>query len=388
MSSDFDIAIIGGAIMGASTAFFLREEGFSGSIAVIERDTGFSHSSTALSAAGIRQQFSIAQNIRLSRASLEFYRNFENRFGVTAGFRDNGYLLLAPPSGLETLTQNHAVQIAEGADIALELPAEIRARHPWLNTDGIAAGTTGLSGEGWFDPWGVLGALRKANRERNVTEIAGEVAAIDTRGGRATAVRLSDGEQISCGAIVIASGPNSGRVAALAGLSLPVEPRKRTVFRFRCPRPPERMPLTVDITGVWVRPEGNGFITGMSPPSHEDGPADPADFEPDQHLFEEVMWPILAGRIPAFEELRVEGAWAGHYDYNTLDQNALIGPFDALENAYCITGFSGHGVQQAPAAGRALAERIVSGAYRSIDCTAFSPARVEARRPLVERNVI
>jgi glycine/D-amino acid oxidase-like deaminating enzyme len=374
--------------MGASTAFFLREEGFTGSVAIIERDTGFSHSATALSAAGIRQQFSIAENIRLSRASLEFYRNFENRFGVTAGFRDNGYLLLAPPSGLATLTQNHSVQIAEGADIALEGPAELRARHPWLNTDGIAAGTTGLSGEGWFDPWGVLGALRKANRERNVHEIAGEVLAIGTSGGRATAIRLSDDTRISCGPMVIACGPNSGRVAGLAGLNLPVEPRKRTVFRFRCPRPPERMPLMVDITGVWVRPEGNGFITGMSPPSHEDGPADPADFEPEMNLFEEVMWPILAARIPAFEELRVEGAWAGHYDYNTLDQNALIGQFGEIENAYCITGFSGHGVQQAPAAGRALAERIVGGAYRSIDCTAFSPERVTARNPLTERNVI
>jgi FAD-dependent oxidoreductase domain-containing protein 1 len=388
MSLHFDIVIIGGAIMGASTAFFLREEGFSGSIAVIERDTGFSHSATALSAAGIRQQFSIAENIRLSRASLEFYRAFEDRFSVSAGFRDNGYLLLAPESGLATLKQNHAVQIAEGADIVLESPAELRNRHTWLNTDGIAAGTTGLSGEGWFDPWGVLGALRRANRERNIREIAGEVVAIDARGGIAKAVRLSQGETIACGTVVIASGPNSGKVAALAGLNLPVEPRKRTVFRIKCPSPPEKMPLTVDITGVWVRPEGNGFITGMSPPSHEDGPADPADFEPDLHLFEEVMWPILAARVPAFEELRVEGAWAGHYDYNTLDQNALIGRFDEIENVFCITGFSGHGVQQAPAAGRALAEYIAGGAYRSIDCTAFSPSRVNAHRPLIERNVI
>jgi len=172
------------------------------------------------------------------------------------------------------------------------------------------------------------------------------------------------------------------------GIDLPVEPRKRTVFRFRCPSPPQNMPLAVDITGVWVRPEGEGFIAGMSPPAAEDGPADPADFEPDHALFEEAMWPVLAARIPAFEAVKVQGAWAGHYDYNTLDQNAFIGADEAIANMYCITGFSGHGVQQAPAAGRALAELIVHGSYRSIDCTPFMSARVTRNQPFAERNVI
>lgn len=387
-SENFDIVIIGGAIMGTSSAFHLREQGFAGTVAVIERDTGFSRSATALSAAGIRQQFSIAQNIELSRASLEFYKGFEARFGVSAGFQQHGYLLLSPPAGLEILKENHALQIAHGADIALEGPQELQHRHPWLAVHGIAAGTTGLSGEGWFDPWSVLGELRAQNRKNGVVEIKGEAASITVESGRATAVVLADGTRIGCDVLVNAGGTNSGRVAAMAGIELPVEPRKRTVFRIKCANPPQGMPLTVDITGVWVRPEGAGFITGYSPPEHEDGPADPNDFEPDHHFFEEQIWPVLADRIPAFEALRVEGAWAGHYDYNTFDQNALIGRHDGYENIHCITGFSGHGVQQAPAAGRALAELIVHGGYRTIDCTAFAPSRIAANRPFAERNVI
>nr|MCU0789508.1 FAD-binding oxidoreductase [Nitratireductor sp.] len=370
------------------TAFFLREEGFAGSIAVVERDTGYSRSATALSAAGIRQQFSIAQNIALSQASLEFYKGFESRFGVSAGFQQRGYLLLAPPSGLDILKENHAIQIAHGAQIALEGPEALHRRHPWLATDGIAAGTTGLSGEGWFDPWTVLGALRAENRRRGVEEIRGEAVAIETGAAGVTGVVLADGRRLACGLVINAGGTNSGRVAALAGVDLPVEPRKRTVFRFKCANPPQNMPLTVDVTGIWVRPEGAGFITGFSPPEEEDGPADPGDFEPDHHFFEDVIWPVLAERIPAFEALKVDGAWAGHYDYNRFDQNALIGADDAVANLFCVTGFSGHGVQQAPAAGRALAELVVHGGYRTIDCTPFSPRRVKENRPFAERNVI
>lgn len=374
--------------MGASTAFFLREEGFAGTIAIVERDTGFSRSATALSAAGIRQQFSIAENIALSRASLDFYKGFEARFGVSAGFQQHGYLLLAPPAGLAILKENHAVQIAHGADVALEGPEALSRRHPWLSTHGIAAGTTGLSGEGWFDPWTVLGALRAENRRRGVEEVRAQAAAIETGDSGVTGVRLGDGRRLGCNVLINAGGTNSGCVAQMAGIDLPVEPRKRTVFRFKCANPPQDMPLTVDITGIWARPEGAGFITGFSPPEDEDGPADPSDFEPDHHFFEEVIWPVLADRVPAFEAVKVEGAWAGHYDYNRFDQNAFIGAHDEFANFYCVTGFSGHGVQQAPAAGRAIGELVVHGGYRTIDCTPFAARRVKENRRFAERNVI
>jgi FAD-dependent oxidoreductase domain-containing protein 1 len=386
--STYDVVIAGGAIMGASAAHFLREEGFSGSIAVIERDTAFTHASTALSAAGYRQQFSLPQNIALSRDSLAFFRSMETRFGVSAGLLERGYLILGSPQGVEVMRRVHAIQRENGVDVALEGPDALKRRHPWLNVEGIGAGSTGLSGEGWFDPWSVLQALRRSNREAGIHEIRGNVAQIGVDGGKVVSVHLETGERISCGALVNAAGRDAGRVAALAGIETPVEPRKRSVFLFRCADPPAGMRLVADISGIWTRPEGEGFLVGWSPPEEQDPPADPDDFGIDHWQFEEVIWPALAHRIPAFEAIKVTGGWAGHYDYNRFDQNAVIGPHERIGNFFFLTGFSGHGVQQAPAAGRALAEFIVHGGYRRIDCTAFSHDRFAQGRPFLEENVI
>jgi FAD-dependent oxidoreductase domain-containing protein 1 len=126
----------------------------------------------------------------------------------------------------------------------------------------------------------------------------------------------------------------------------------------------------------------------VSPTEDQDTVADPNYFNPDCGLFEDVIWPTLAKRIPAFEAIKMGHAWAGHYDYNSLDQNAIIGPHPEIENIYFINGFSGHGIQQAPAAGRAIAEHIVHGHFKSIDCSRFSYLRILHNEPFFERNVI
>lgn len=386
-----DIAIIGGALSGAAAAWHLARLGFDGRIALFERDTGFSRAATALSASGIRQQFSRAENIALSMRTLDFIRNASEHFGIETdiGFRENGYLLLASEAGREALAANHAAQKQCGADVALLDPADLKERFSWLATDGVAVGSLGLANEGWFDAMTLLAAFRRGLRENGkIAMIQGEVAGIDTDKGRATGLRLADGAQWRCGAIVIAAGPSSGAMASIAGVDLPTEPRKRSVFFFHAMERFADMPLTVDPSGLYVRPEGDGYITGISPAPEEDGPANLQDFDPDWHLFEDRIWPLLAARIPAFEAIKLQSAWAGHYDYNPFDRNALIGPVPGLEQLYAITGFSGHGVQQAPAAGEALAERILFGEYRSTDCTAFSPDRVAAGRPFAERNII
>jgi glycine/D-amino acid oxidase-like deaminating enzyme len=388
--SRYDVIIIGGAIVGSSIAYYLRAEGFSGSIALIERDPQFAHAATTLSCASIRQQFSIPQNIRLSQFTLGLFRRLKQEFGDDAdiGFRENGYLILASQDGLPVLEANHVAQEAEGADIVLEDAVALERRFPWFSGEGIAAGAFGRSGEGWFDAHAMLTLFRKALKTRDIDLITAGVVSIERSGDRVTGVTLDTGERLTGGTIVNAAGTNAGRVAAMAGIGLPVEPRKRSVFVFEARDHFADMPLIVDPSGIYVRPEGAVYITGGAEASEGESAADPADFEPDWPLFEEVIWPVLATRVPAFEAIKPTRAWAGHYDYNTLDQNGVIGPHPEVENFLFANGFSGHGLQQAPAVGKAIAELVVHGGYRTIDCSAFGYARIAEGRPFRELNVI
>lgn len=386
----YDVVIIGGAIVGSSVAYYLREEGFSGSIALIDRDPQFAHAATTLSCASIRQQFSIPENIRLSQFTLGLFRRLKEEFGPDAdiGFRENGYLILSTDEGLPVLKANNEAQRAEGADIVVEDAEALSRRFPWLSLDGITAGAFGRTGEGWFDAHAYLQLFRKALRTKKVDFITASVIAIERQGDRITAVTLDNGDRLEAGIVVNAAGPNAGRVSALAGLALPVEPRKRSVFVFEARDRFPDMPLVVDPGGVYVRPEGSVYIAGGAENEEDETAADPADFEPDWPLFEETIWPLVATRIPAFEAIKATRAWAGHYDYNTLDQNAVIGPHPEVGNLIFANGFSGHGLQQAPAVGRALAELIVHGGYRTIDCSAFGYERIRENRPYRELNVI
>lgn len=386
----YDVVIVGGAIVGSSVAYYLREEGYTGSIALIERDPQFAHAATTLSCASIRQQFSIPENIRLSQFTLGLFRRLKNEFGDEAdiGFHENGYLILAGEQGLPILKANHDAQMAEGADILFEEPDALQRRFSWISTEGITAGAYGRSGEGWFDAHALLGLFRTALRTKAVDLITASVSGIQRDGNRVIGVTLDDGTRLEAGTIVNAAGPNGGGVAAMAGLVLPVEPRKRNVFVFEARDRFADMPLMVDPSGIYVRPEGSVYITGGAESEDGDGPAEAGDFEPDWSLFEETIWPVLATRVPAFEAIKATRAWAGHYDYNTLDQNAVIGPHPEVENFVFANGFSGHGLQQAPAVGKALAELLVHGGYRSVDCSAFGYGRIARNEPFRELNVI
>lgn len=392
MSSDkSDVVIVGGAIVGASVAYFLKAElGYPGRVVVVERDPTYAHSATTLSAASIRQQFSTPENIRMSRFGVDFIRGLKDRFGPEAdvGFHEGGYLILAGPEGLPVLRSVHAVQVAEGADILLLDPEALAARFPWMSVDGIAAGALGRSGEGWFDAHLLLDLIRKGARRAGAEFVQGRVVGIGIAGRRVEAVELADGRRIACGILVNAAGPAGGDVAALAGIALPVEPRKRCVFVVHCRETIGPMPLLVDTSGVYVRPEGDFHICGVSPEEAADPRAAEGDFDVDYGLFEEIVWPALATRVPAFEACKLIRAWAGHYDYNTLDQNAVVGPHPEIGNFVFANGFSGHGLQQAPAAGRAVAEWITMGRSVSLGLDVFGYARIPANRPVKELNVI
>ena len=386
----FDVVIVGGAAIGSAVAYFLLHDlGFAGTVAVIERDPTYARAATTLSAASIRQQFSTPENIRMSRFGIAFFDGLKLRFGREASvdFRAGGYLLLTDAAGRAVLATNHAIQQAEHADVVLMDAAELKDRFPWLETSDVAAGAFGRNGEGWFDAHSLLQLLRRGARERGAVYLHGEVTGIERRRNHVDAATLADGRRVACGTLVNAAGPQAGDVAALARLRLPVEPRKRCVFVVACRTDISGMPLLVDTSGVWARPEGNGFICGVSPPADADPRAD-GDFEVNYGLFEEIVWPALAHRVPAMEALKLVRGWAGHYDFNTLDQNAVIGPHPQAPNFIFANGFSGHGLQQAPAAGRAVAELIVHGRFVSLDLTRFGYERIAAGRPLREANVI
>jgi FAD-dependent oxidoreductase domain-containing protein 1 len=265
----------------------------------------------------------------------------------------------------------------------------LAARFPWLATDGIAAGSLGRSGEGWFDPPSLAALFRRAARDRGVTLLHDQVIAIESQ-ARIEAVRLAGGARIACGALVNAAGAWAGELAATAGIALPVEPRKRYVYVIDCREASDALhgaPLTVDPSGVWFRPEGRFFLCGKSPEESEEPPA--ADLDDIDHaFFESEVWPQLATRVPAFESVKVVNAWAGFYDYNTLDQNAVIGRHPEIANLYFANGFSGHGAQQGAPAGRAIAELIAHGRFVTIDLSRLGYDRIAANRPLPERNVI
>ena len=388
-----DVVIAGGGIVGSAVAYFLSTDAASRSrrIVLVERDPGYREASTARSAGGIRQQFSTPENIAMSQFTLGMFRRLNAIFGTEAdvAFREQGYLIMAPLEGQPLLGENVALQQSMGADIALLGAADLARAFAWVATDGVAAAGFGRTGEGWFDPTSFATLLRKAAAANGVSIVHDRVIAIGAR-GRVETVSLAGGKTIACHHFVNAAGPWAGALSALAGLKLPVEPRKRFVYVIDCREAPDALhlaPLTVDPSGVWFRPEGRVFLCGKSPEQTEEPPVGDLDAI-DHTFFEQQVWPRLAARVPAFESIKVINAWAGYYDYNTLDQNAVIGPHPEVSNFFFANGFSGHGAQQAAAAGRAIAELIGHGAFQTLDLTRLGYARIVNNAPLAERNVI
>ena len=393
MSETFDVVIAGGAVMGSSTAYHLAADpGFSGRVLVVEKDMTYAKAATSLSLSSIRQQFSSPINIRVGLAGVAFLREVKQKLEVEGEppdvpLTESGYLYLASEAGAQILRENHEVQMREGADIALLEPEQIQARFPYLSVEGVALGALGLRGEGWFDSYQLLQAFRRKARSLGVVYREERVVEVEREGARVTAVRLAGGGRIACGAFINASGASgAAQIARGLGVEIPVRSRKRCVFVFEAKERWLDCPLVIDTTGVYFRPEGLTYVTGVSPPESEDPDSD--DFEVIWEQFEDVLWPALARRAPAWENLRLVRAWAGHYDLNIFDHNAIVGRLPGFDNAYLAAGFSGHGVQQSPAVGRGLAELIAHGRYIALDLSDFGYERIAAGRPLLERNVI
>lgn len=391
--STYDVVIVGGAIMGASLAWFLvSNPDFDGRVLVVERDPSYAHCSTAHTNSCLRQQFSAPINVQISQFTARYLARFREELGddrvpdIHTHFF--GYLYLAADQGFAGhLQRTVSMQRENGASTEILQRDEIAQKFPFYHLDDILLGSHGTRDEGYFDGGTMFEWWRRKARERGVEFIANEVVGIDVTGDRAQAVRLASGERIGCGWVVNAAGPRAARVAAMAGRDLPVEPRKRYTWVFEAERPlGQDLPLTIDPSGVHVRSDGGYYMVGATP--DHDPAVDPADFTADHGLWENKVWPTLAHRIPAFEAIRVVNEWVGHYAYNTLDQNAVIGPDDRVGNFLYANGFSGHGLQQSPAVGRGLAEWITTGGYRTLDLAPLGIGRIRRGEGLNEAAII
>ena len=391
MDTRYDVVIVGGGVTGCATALFLaREPGFDGTVLVVERDQTYENAPSAKASGGFRQQFSTPENIRIGLFGVHFLKHLDEYISIDGeapdvGFRENGYLLLATESMLPVMLENNDLQRELGADVHFRASDELRARYPWLNTGGIAGGFLSDSNEGYIDPYSLLQAYRRKARSLGVEFVRDEVLSVRSEGARVTGVTLAEGGDVACGVVVNAAGASGApEICASLGVELPIESRKRFTFVFECREPIRPTPLTITEVGVAFRSEGKGFISNVSPPPERDPVT--KDTEIDYDLFDELIWPVLASRVPAFEAIKLTGAWCCHYDYNTLDENLIIGRTPAYENFYLAAGFSGHGLQQSPAVGRALAELITFGEYRAIDLARFGYERVPAGEAIRETN--
>ena len=377
-----DVIVVGGGVMGSSVAYHLKSDpAFTGKVTVIERDPTYARASSALSASSIRQQFSTPLNIHLSRYGIGFLRRAGELLGVELGLREPGYLFLASAAGEPVLRANHAIQRGEACAVELLDPSALVGRFPWISINGVTLASHGTANEGWFDGPALMQGFRRKARDLGADYVADEVVGLSEH-----AVMLRNGSRLEARTIVLAAGPWSGEVAARAGIALPVEPRRRSVFVFDVREPPGVTPLTIDPSGTWFRPEGRFYIGGTTPVAGNDPPGAPLEVQHQE--WDEIVWPTLAARVPAFEAAKVVNAWAGYYEYNTFDQNGIVGCHPEIENLIFAAGFSGHGIQQSPAVGRAVAELIVHGSYRTLDLSPFDYERISAGRPIRELNVV
>jgi glycine/D-amino acid oxidase-like deaminating enzyme len=392
----YDVVIVGGAMLGSSVAWFLASNpDFKGSVLVVERDPSYEFSATAHTNSCIRQQFSAEINVKISQFGADFVKNFRTYMGgddrvPNPVLQSFGYMYLADTRALaDHLQAAQKVQAACGAGTKHMTRDEIAQAYPFYRLDDIIAGNHNRVDEGYFDGATLFDWWKRSARERGVEYCSNDVVAITTNkaGRRVDSVTLKSGEVIDCGVIVNCAGPRGSLTAQMAGLEIPVEPRKRFTFVFAAENRLDRdLPLTIDPSGVHCRTDGRYYMAGCPPDI--DPAVDPNDFAMDHNIWQDKVWPAVANRIPQFEAIKLVNSWVGHYDYNVLDQNAILGPHADVANFMFCNGFSGHGFQQSPAMGRGLSELITYGSFRTLDLSPFGYGRIVCGEPFLETAVI
>jgi glycine/D-amino acid oxidase-like deaminating enzyme len=385
----YDVIIAGGGIMGSATAYYLTRLAPGLKVAVAERDPSYARASTTLSMSNVRIQFSLKENVLISRYAFEVLDAFEEEMAVDDRrpriyFHRDGNLFLVGEQNLQAARRAYELQLSLGCRVQWWSPDEIKARYPLYETAGIVGGTFGPD-DGHFDAYAALMAYKAKARSQGARYLAADVARIRTAGGRAAGVQLASGETLAAGCVVNCGGAWAAQLAETAGVNLPVVPVKRQVFALDpAVKPDGPLPLTVLLSGLYFRTETGGLI--LLGKSMEEDPVG-FDFRWDDQRFMEILWPELAEFVPAWDRLKLVRGWAGLYDVNTLDHNAIIGEWPEIEGLYLATGFSGHGLQQGPAVGRYLAELIAKQPV-SLDLSIFNPLRILRHTPLSEDGIV
>ncbi len=386
MDSSADVVVIGGAAIGSAAACALSDNpDFDGRIVVLEKDRSYAQAASSLSTSGVRQQFSSAVNVELSKYTVAFLDEADLHLGTDGDpsgvvFHQNGYLYLGGPASVDAFEQNNRLQRSLGVDVRLLTKAELGRRFPWLTLEDVEIGSFVGRGEGWLDGYVFMSAFKKRARANGVEYRYVEAVELIRDDGRVTGVRCADGTRILAPHVINAAGASGRDIARMAGLDLPVVNVKQTVYAFESPFACPEMPYTFDPDRLFFRPEGGSYIAGLGIMDHEEM----KDREIDHGLFEEEVWPRLAFRISGFENARLRSAWVGHYDMSVFDHNAFIGPVPGLAGFYLANGFSGHGLMHAPGIGRALSELVLYGEYRTLDLSELSMARIAAGTPIRE----
>ncbi|XP_018794245.1 PREDICTED: FAD-dependent oxidoreductase domain-containing protein 1 [Bactrocera latifrons] len=412
-----DVLIIGGGGVGSAAAYWLKKKARQGlNVVVIEKD--FSHLYTrhylTLPTGGLHQQFLLPENIEMSLYGAEFMRNAKEELGVDVRFDPHGYLTLASAENAETLKTMSKIQNEFGARTEILTPERLRGKFPWLNIEDVAIGCQGLEKHGWFDSANLLLGLRNKAMEYGAHFIQSEL--IDFKfqnqpdvvieGGSTTStynalekaiVKMPNDEtrSIKFSICVLAAGTSSEKIAKLAKIGtssgilkipLPITQRSNYGYMFYSDDINTSgigTPCVVDLNGVYFRRDGltGNYITGFSAPTN-------AENGPSENNFETNVLPNLMRRMKMSKKPKVIDAWEYSYEYNVFDENGIIGPHAYYNNLYIASGFSGFGLQQSPAVGRAISELIIDAQFRTIDLSRLGFDRIIVDRPVFEHAFI
>jgi len=378
MAHTAEVVIIGGGIIGASIAYHLRQDGLSGRLIVIERDTTYARATTPMSLGGIRQQYATPCNIALARYSLQFYEQFDQFMAGVWGrpqahFHQSGYLFLFEETQRPAMLQKYTLQRQMGVEVEVLTPQQVLDLFPHLGLEDIAGALYGRR-DGYLNPRGALQGFVERARELGCTWLQDEVVHFTPTTGQTYALHTRVSGVITTPALVLAIGPWAQHLATPAGIVLPVLPVRRQACYFTLPRPlGYKLPMVIDPSDVHFRHDTETdnhllatTIVRNEPPGF--------NFDWDPTRFHEHIVPQLRRRLPTCTPLQLQRGWAGHYDV-TPDENPILGSHPDYPGLFLAVGFSGHGLMLAPAVGKILSEVVRLGHSATLDAAPYRLAR-------------